>query len=143
MSLNLDLQTFGRTPACRILAEKLNRHGDAKLATAVTNVFTPYFGGLREMMKLNNPYRHTLMKMWFDAANEKAKTVLEERLAAADIPFSYVTNIIHHKFRQASEHSAIIEKFNGDEHERDYKAVLDKLVDMDRRRDYLVDQNQI
>ena len=100
MTLNLDPGTFGRTPACQILVEKLNAHGDENLAASVSRVLAHYFTGLRDLIRVSYKTRYTIMKMWRDRYLVYGQQQLKHR-------------------------------FDGD-----YKAILDRLIDIDRRRDY-------
>ena len=146
MPLNLDPTTYGRTPACLILVEKLNGHNDARLASMVSKLLSEFSTTCRDLIRLPRRTRARMLRLALDDAQQRANDLLHERMDQAGIPYSYVHNILHHRFRQASEHANIIDRFNedgSDEAERDYKAVLDKLVDIDRKRDYqLLDARQ-
>ena len=136
--LTLDNGTFGRTEACRILVEKLNAYGDQRLASAVTTRFSEYFSNLKELMKLKNPTRDRMMRLWHEHSMELAQPYLRPKMEAADIAFSYFENITQHRLRQGMEHAAIIERMcaaTDEERERDYKVVLNQLVEMERRRE--------
>ena len=122
MSLNLDPGTFGGTPACHILVEKLNATGDARLAHSVVRRFNSYFETLGELLKLNNPTRSVMIKMWYEHVDAEAKQELEPRLEEYKIPYSYFHNILLHRRRQAQDHGAILEKFRSDD--RDHADIL-------------------
>lgn len=133
-TVNLDPDTFGNTPACRILVEKLNRANNAALARTVSTQLTNYFIGLREIMKMVNPTRDLCIDLWAD----RAKRLAEEHMLASferhGIDLSYVRNIIHHKKRQAKLHGAIIQRFNEDSEDHgDWKLVLMKIQEVERR----------
>ncbi len=117
MSLNLDPGTFGGTPACHILIEKLNATDDAKLASSVVRRFNTYFETLGELLKLDNPTRDLMIRLWFEKIDGEARQELEPRLESYDIAYSYFNNILNHRKRQAMEHGALLEKFRGDETE--------------------------
>jgi hypothetical protein len=137
MSLNLDPGTFGGTQVCHILVEKLNKHGDAKLAAAITNFLTLYFRGLRDLIQVNQPTRHHMMRIWLEKHLVYANESIKNRMDDADIEFSFFDNIMKTRYKKSVEHAAIIDRLcYGDDENRDYKAILDRLVDIDRRRDY-------
>lgn len=117
MSLNLDPGTFGGTPACHILVEKLNAAGDGPLASAVVRRFNQYFEVLGELLKLNNPTRSLMIKMHYEATDAEAREVLEPRLESYNIPYSYFHNVLLHRRRQAQDHGAILERFRREERE--------------------------
>lgn len=120
--VSLDKGTFGGTKACHFLVDMLNEHNDHRLAASVVSAFNHYFSGLGEMIKLDNPHRDTLMKIWLERAQGFAKTMWEkhgidptiytatgERNTATLV--SLFDNVLHHRHRQASEHGQLIQKF--------------------------------
>lgn len=121
--VNLDKGTFGGTKACHFMVDLLNEHNDHRLAAAVVASFNHYFSGLGEMLKLDNPLRETLMKIWLHRAQEHAKSMwlahgMDPTITTADgnreaTLVSLFNNVLHHRHRQASEHGQLLEKFRG------------------------------
>jgi len=144
VSLNLD--PFGGTPACHILVEKLNRTDDRLLARDIVVAFNRYFETMGELLKLNNPSRDIMMRMWYEKVNAESKPNFEPRLEAHGIPYSYFHNILTHRLRQQRDHGALLEKFRDED--RDHAEILYALRMMAKYRatgneEYLVDENQI
>lgn len=122
--VNLDKGTFGGTEACHYLVDMLNAHNDHRLAGDIVSSFNHYFSGLGEIMKLDNPVRQTLLQIWFTRAQEHAvgmftingldPTIVRKKLNTDDRTPTIVSlynNVLHHRYRQASEHGMLIEKF--------------------------------
>ena len=123
MSLNLDPGTFGGTPACHILVERLNAAGDAKLARSLIRGFDAYFAGLNELIKMRGP-RDTMINLWYKNALEIAEG-LKDRLEEKNVTFSYVVNVLQYRAKRAKEHGEVIERmFEGTEDQLDWKKVL-------------------
>lgn len=112
--LNFDLATFGGTPACRILMEKLNETGDKPFVTSVINRFSKYFEVVGELQKLDNPTRITMLKLWLETNYQDGRRFFAEKFEKYGIEFTYYHNILTHRMRQADEHGALLEKFRGD-----------------------------
>ena len=102
----------------------LNAENDHRLASSVTAGFNFYFNGLGEIMKLDNPTRETVLKMWFVRAQEHAvgmfkshgidPTISRTRLDPLNRSPTIVSlynNVLHHRYRQSSEHGQLLEKF--------------------------------
>lgn len=120
--VNLDRGTFGGTKACHFLVDMLNEHGDARLAAAVVASFNNYFSGLGEILKLDNPHRDTLLKMWLTRAQDYAKTMwnnhgIDPTIFSAGgqrdtkTIVSLYDNVLHHRYRQTMDHGHLLEKF--------------------------------
>ena len=134
--VKLDKGTFGGTKACHYLVEMLNEYNDHRLATSVVMAFNHYFSGMGALIKLDNPHRDTMMKMWLVKAQISAKemwthhgidptipTVKGERNTATLV--SLFDNVLHHRYRQASEHGSLIEKFR--EKDMEHAEILQAL----------------
>lgn len=123
--VQLDKGTFGGTKACHFLVDLLNEHNDHMLAASVVTSFNHYFAGIGELLKLENPTRETMMTMWFERAREHAKTMWTNRGIDPTIYVattgqrnsatlvSLYDNVLVHRYRQASEHGQLLEKFRG------------------------------
>ncbi len=120
--VKLDKGTFGGTKACHYLVDMLNEHNDHRLAASVVSAFNSYFSGMGELIKLDNPHRDTMMKMWLVRAQDMAKSMwanhgvdptiftASQGVGSATL-VSLFDNVLHHRYRQASEHGLLIEKF--------------------------------
>lgn len=118
--VNMDRGTFGGTKACHHIVDMLNEHNDHKLAASVVTAFNYYFSGMGEMLKMDNPHRETMMKMWFERAKEHAKNMwvnhgIDPNIYSSSSAtiVSLFDNVLHHRFRQATEHGQLLEKFRG------------------------------
>lgn len=124
--MNLHKGTFGGTKACHYLVDMLNAHNDHRLAGDVVSSFNYFFSGIGEIMKLCNPTRDTVLKMWLIRGQEHAArmfvsngldpTIIHQKLDPenrAPTIVSLYDNVLHHRYRQAAEHGALIEKLKG------------------------------
>lgn len=117
--LNLDPGTFGGTKACHVLVDLLNKADDKILAKNVVSAFNKYFETVGELLKLDNPTRDIMLRLWLEDTMVRSQVPngLKEKFDRNGINFTYFHNILLHRMRQAMDHGALLEKFRGKETE--------------------------
>ena len=133
MPCNLDPGTFGGTPACHILVEKLNALGDEKLAGSVVRFMAIHIQHCKELEKVNHKTRALMLDLW-KAHHWNVNQVLRDKLDASGIEATYIHNIIEGIRRRTLEYGAILDRLRGDDWDDDFKLVHERLLKMDRER---------
>lgn len=111
---DFDLNTFGGGKAAPHLMDSLNKRGDVSLRKKVTKSVSDYHATMAEMLKLDNPYRSTILyimkEKWLARGVEMFN---HHELEEDDVIRSLFVNIVTTITRKYIDQGEVLEKLRG------------------------------
>ena len=122
---------FGGSPAAVTLLQMVEERGDRFLFRKIQSLNNRFSDGLEELLKMDDPMRSVALQWWRSHVLDNSTTIRHD-FARADIPFSYMDNVLSRRFNQAIDEGRVLEALRGQSD--DFRAIVAELRLMRREQ---------